>query len=199
VFQKFRFIGSTAAIYILTIGVLAYALYPTQLFSTPVHAQANIPITTPRKPVKPRFVVVSGKPVRITIPDYAIDLAVDEGLYNSADGSWSLSDIRAQFASFTAPANNHSGNTFIYGHATDIVFGRLAAATPPVGTIAKIYTNNNHTFTYQFTDARTLAPNDTSIFDDVAKAPATLTIQTCTGVFSEWRTMYHFSFVKVDK
>lgn len=197
--QKIRFIGSTAAIYLLTIGAIVYAAYPAQLFSTPVHAQANIPVTTPYKPAKPRFVMVSGKPVRITIPDYAIDLIVDEGTYNPADGSWTLSDTHAQFANFTAPANNHTGNTFIYGHATDIIFGKLAANTPAPGAIAYIYTDNNRVFTYQFSGAKTLTPNDTSIFDDTNSGKPTLTIQTCTGIFSEWRTMFRFDFVKVEK
>jgi len=174
-------------------------MYPAQLFSTPVHARANIPVTTPRKPAESRFVVVSGKPVRITIPDYAIDLAIDEGNYNPADSSWTLSDTNAQFATFTALANNHTGNTFIYGHATDIVFGKLAAAMPPVGTIALIYTDNNHVFSYRFSDAKTLTPSNTSVFDDTKSGKPTLTIQTCTGIFSEWRTMYRFDFIKVEK
>lgn len=198
--KKLRYISSTAAVYLLTVGVLGYMLSPIadQLLSTPVHAEAIPAKKPPRKPEKPRFVVVSGLPTRIAIPDLGINLAVDIGTYNPANGSWTLSNTNAQFANFTALANNHTGNTFIYGHATSAVFGALAATVPPVGTVAKIYTDNG-VFLYTFTSAKTLAPNDTHIFKESTSGSSRLTIQTCTGVFSEWRTMYEFDFIKVQK
>jgi sortase (surface protein transpeptidase) len=194
---KVRFIGSIALLYLLTIAAVGYALQPSRLLTTPVHAQ-QYKSTIKHEPVKSRFVLVSGKPVRIIIPDYSIDLPIDEGAYD-ASGAWTLSDTRAQFALISAPANNAGGNTFIYGHGTDAVFGKLGATTPTPGTIAQIHTANGRIFTYRFVETRNLTAADTWVFDDVTSGAPRLTVQTCTGSFSEWRTMFTFAFEKVDK
>lgn len=196
--RKARFIGSVSLLYLLTIGIIGCALQPTQLFFVPVHADMKEE-QKPNVPAKPRFVLVSGSPVRITVPDYKIDLPVDEGFYNSADGSWTLSDTHAQFAMVSTVANNLAGNTFVYGHGTDAVFGKLGNLTPLPGTVAHIYTDTNQIFTYRFKEARNLTPNDTSVFDDIASGQPRLTIQTCTGSFSEWRTMFTFMFEKAEQ
>ena len=193
--RKARFIGGTFLLYLLTIGTIGYSLQPSRLLSTPVHAESNKPTKT--IPVPPRFVLVSGIPVRITLPDYGIDLAIQKGTYNP-DGSWTLSDTAAQFATLSVAANNAAGNTFIYGHGTDSVFGKLGTTTPLPGTIAHIYTENNQKFTYRFQEARNLTAADTWIFDDVTTGPPRLTVQTCTGSFSEWRTMFTFVFETVE-
>ena len=193
--RKARFIGGTLLLYLFTIGAIGYSLQPSRLLSTPVHAESNKPAKT--IPVPPRFVLVSGIPARITIPDYGIDLAVQKGTYNP-DGSWTLSDTGAQFATISVAANNASGNTFVYGHGTDSIFGKLGTTTPLPGTIAHIYTENNQKFTYRFQEARNLTAADTWIFDDVTTGQPRLTVQTCTGSFSEWRTMFTFVFEKVE-
>ncbi|MNH26302.1 Sortase family protein [compost metagenome] len=130
------------------------------------------------------------------ITDSNIDLPINEGFYNEADGSWTLSDFHLQYAMMTMLANNHSGNTFVYGHATDQVLGPLVQNPPAVGSLAQIYTDNGHVFTYAFQSSRTLTPNDTSIFS--YSGPPILTVQTCTGSISEWRTMFTFTFLKVS-
>lgn len=197
-FRRVRFIGSVSLLYLLTIGIIGYGLQPSQLFFVPVHAGEKKQ-QRPNVPAKPRFVLVSGKPVRITVPDYQIDLPVDEGFYNSADGSWTLTDTHAQFAMISTVANNLAGNTFIYGHGTDAVFGKLGSLTPLPGTIARVYTDTNQVFTYRFKEAHSLTPNDTSVFNDIAKGQPRLTIQTCTGSLSEWRTMFTFTFERVGR
>jgi sortase (surface protein transpeptidase) len=197
--QKIRYVSAVATVYIMTIGIIGYALSPALLPSTTVYADTKKSEQLPHKPATPRFVVVSGKPVRVTIPDYGIDLPVDEGFYNPADGSWTLSETHAQFAMISVLANNFGGNTFVYGHGTDAVFGKIGTAPPPVGTVAKIYTDNNHVFVYTLKDVRNLTPNDTSVLDNVSVGPPTLTIQTCTGTFSEWRTMFRFGFERLEQ
>ena len=191
--RKIRFIASVSSVYLLTVGVLGYLIAS----AIPVaHAEVPRTVQRPHIPTKPKFVLVAGKPVRLVIPDYAIDLPVDEGYYDSASATWTLSETHAQFAMMTTLANNASGNTFIYGHGTDAVFGKLGATTPLPGTEALIYTDTNRVLSYRFQDARNLTPNDTSVFDDY-NGPSTLTIQTCTGSLSEWRTMFRFTFEKV--
>jgi hypothetical protein len=197
--QKIRYISTVVTVYISTVGVIGYALSPTILPNTTVYADTKKSEQLPHKPVTSRFVVVSGKPVRIAIPDYGIDLPVDEGFYNPNDGSWTLSETHAQFAMISVLANNFGGNTFIYGHGTDAVFGKIGTSSPPAGTVAKIYTDNNHIFVYTLKDVRSLTPNDTSVLDNISAGPPTLTIQTCTGTFSEWRTMFRFSFERAEQ
>jgi hypothetical protein len=191
---KVRFIGSISCIYVLTVGSVWYILQAAQTPRSTAHASTEI-IETPPAPAKPQFVLVSGRPVRIVISDSGIDLPVDEGYYNEADGTWTLSDTHAQFAMMSILANNLSGNTFIYGHGTDQVFAQLGTRPPTVGTTALVYTDNGHIFSYAFKQVRDLAPNDTSVLS--YKGPSLLTVQTCTGVVSEWRSMFEFNFEKV--
>lgn len=194
-----RFFTETLTVYVLTIGAIGYAIYPAPIFSrlspTVQAKSSELQIAVEQIP-QSKVNLVSGKPVRVTVPDYAIDLPVDDGYYNESNGSWTLSDTHAQYAMMTTLANNISGNTLVYGHGTDAVFGKLGANTPAVGTAAYIYTNNGHVFMYKFIDARSLTPNDVSVLTE-QNSPATLTLQTCTGVFSEWRTMFRFQFVGI--
>lgn len=164
---------------------------------SPPHSVANV---TPvkqvvKQPEKPSFKLISGIPTRIVVPGSQIDLPIDQGFYNNADHTWSLSDTNAQFAMITMVANNHSGNTFVYGHATDQVFGRLVSMPPQPASEALVYTNNGHILSYRFQAAKESTPDDTSIFN--YSGPPILTLQTCTGAVSEWRTMYQYSFEKV--
>jgi Sortase domain len=198
--QAIRFTISSIAVYALTVGVIGYALSPITPFLH-VHDRTSVSrqaISQQTLPIQPRsdFSYLSGIPVRIVIPDYAIDLPIDAGYYNAADGSWTLSPEHAQYAMMTSPANNLAGNTLVYGHGTDAVFGKLGARTPVPGAIAEIYTGDTHAFRYAFVDARDLTPSDTSVLEE-GGTPATLTVQTCTGLFSEWRTMFRFQFKEV--
>ena len=195
--QKFRFVSSIAAIYILTIGTISGLLYSSHLFGTPVWAMTK-PVIVHHTPIKLPPKVIAGKPIRIVIASNGIDLPIDEGTYDENTGAWTLSDIHAEFAVMTAPANDHAGTTFIYGHGTDAVFGKIGTTHPPAGAIAQIYTDNNRVFTYTLQTVRDMQPTDTSILADTTSGSPQLVVQTCTGVFSQWRTMFIFAFEKVE-
>lgn len=139
--------------------------------------------------------LLMGKPVRLIIPDSGIDLPIDEGFFDTTSNSWTLSDSRLQYAMITAQANNHSGSTFVYGHGTDKVLGALATREPAHGATARIHTDTGRIFTYSFQSSQSLTPGDTSIFNYTG--PPILTIQTCTGNLSEWRTLFTFKFEEV--
>lgn len=190
--RKVRFFSSIALLYILTIGTVGSLLYSSHLFGTPVWAQPKVVATHKPAPLPPK--VISGKPVRIVIATANIDLQIDDGTYNSTDGSWTLSDTHAHYATMTALANDHAGTTFVYGHGTNAVFGRIGSNPPPSGTIAEIHTDNNRVFTYTLQTVKNHDPSDTSIFDDTTSGSPRLVVQTCTGAFSEWRTMFTFNF-----
>lgn len=192
--RRVRFIASITALYALTLGAVGYLALPSQ----PSALSHTTSVATSAPPTQSRPTVISGKPVRITIPEYNIDLRIDEGVY-STDGSWTLSDTNAQFALISTEPNNHAGNTFIYGHGTDEVFGKLAKQPIAPGTAAHVHTATGALFSYLFEKSHDTTPEDTKIFEDTASGPPRLTIQTCTGIWSEWRTMFSFTFDKVEK
>lgn len=196
--HKVRFFSSIGALYLLTIGTIGGILYSSHLFGTPAWATSQPTVAIPKAPPTPLPPkVISGKPVQVTLPASAIDLKIDDGFYNDVDGSWTLSDTNAQFATMSAPSNDHAGTTFIYGHGTDAVFGEIGGNHPPAGSIALVYTDNSHTFTYELEEVRDFEPSDTSLFANMTSGPPKLIIQTCTGIFSEWRTMFIYKLKEV--
>lgn len=134
---------------------------------------------------------ISGKPNRIVIPSLAIDLDVVDGYYNSGDRSWTLTGDKAQFATITSPANNKEGNTFIYGHNTKKVFAALPGIKPNAEVF--VYTDTNHQFTYRFTSSYETSPQDSSLF--TYRGAPRLTLQTCTGLWYQNRSLFTFELV----
>jgi LPXTG-site transpeptidase (sortase) family protein len=197
---KINFKSSNSKLYFLSIGALMVLLSPPHLFGMqPQNSYTPKPIVSSQhKIISKSSLNISGKPVRITIPDVNIDLPVDEGYYDKSSGTWTVSPNHAQFAVMTMPANNRAGTTFIYGHGTDAVFGKIGENPPPVGTIAQIYTDNNHIFSYQLQSVHNYNPKDTSLLDNVTNGPPQLLVQTCTGIYSQWRTMFLFTLEKAQ-
>lgn len=192
--RKIRFVISTLILYSLTIGALGYTLN-SDIFSSTVQAKKieDRQIVVAKTPK-----IISGKPIRIVIPDYNIDLPVLDGKYDKTTSSWTLSKTNAHYATMTELANDTSGNTLIYGHGTDEVFGKLNTVPPSVETRAEIHTDNKHIFKYKFIEARQVTPNDTSVLSH-SSTPPSLTIQTCTGIFNEWRTLFRFEYESLTK
>jgi len=193
--QKYRFYSTVVGMYLLTAFVGWYIIQPTGLVSRTSALVVPKVAQTPQVPHATHGHLVYGRPVRIVIPNSGVDLPVDPGYYDSATGQWTLSGYRAQFAMISTLANNITGDTFIYGHNNNYVFGALRHHTPVVGAPALIYTDNGHILQYTFQKSSSLAPEDTSVFS--YSGPPIMTIQTCTGSLNEWRTMYQYGFEKV--
>jgi LPXTG-site transpeptidase (sortase) family protein len=151
------------------------------------------PVTVVSRQLKPE--TIAGKPVRLQVPSLGIDLAVADGAYNQADGSWTLSKDKAHFALPSAPANNEAGNTLVYGHYRKEVFESLHTIQP--GATAVITTDNGYTFTYIYTRTETVEPTATEIFG-YQGAPR-LTLQTCTGRWFEHRQFFYFALSGYEK
>jgi LPXTG-site transpeptidase (sortase) family protein len=193
-FKKVRFFGTSGILYVLSIVCVWYAARPLQ----PVAAQVVSFKGTPSAVQSASGAdLVVGRPNRIVIPSEDVDLPVDQGFYDSADASWTLNGYRAQFDMASSPANNYGGETFIYGHNNDYVFGALRHHAPAPGALALLYTVNGHVFAYRFTRSWSLTPDDVSVLN--YQGSPVLLIQTCTGSLNEWRTMYLFTFDKVVK
>ncbi|HEX5394925.1 MAG TPA: sortase [Candidatus Saccharimonadales bacterium] len=137
---------------------------------------------------------VSGVPVHITLTSVVIDLDVIRGYHNTQNNTWTLTLDKAQWGVMTAPANDKSGATFIYGHYRRSVFSRLPKIQ--TGAIAKVKTDNGHTFIYKFRASSVVPPTDTSVFE--YKGKPILIVQTCTGVHFENRQLFVFDLIKVE-
>ncbi|MBL8121662.1 sortase [Candidatus Saccharibacteria bacterium] len=138
-------------------------------------------------PVDPQ--TVQGTPERVELPDLGITRAVIIGSYNTDTGDWTLTPDKAQFADRSVVPNSATGNTLIYGHATDAVFGSLTQLA--IGNTAKVYTDNGYVFTYVLDSQETVSPTDVGVFS--YKGKPRLTLQTCSGTWSQNRTLYYFS------
>lgn len=189
--QKLRYGGTVLVLFLLPFAFGWYVVQPLPALAHSRVVVAHKPFIINNDPIA----FVSGQPNRIVIPDSNVDLPVDAGYYDATTGEWTLAGLRAQFATISAPANNQSGETFIYGHNNNSVFGALRHNTPVVGAQALVYADNGRVFSYRYSTAETVGPNDVSILDYIG-APE-LVIQTCTGSLNELRTMYHFSFDKL--
>jgi sortase (surface protein transpeptidase) len=133
--------------------------------------------------------------VRVVVPRLGVDLPVDEGNYDEANQTWTLSGYHAQFAVASMVANDYQGNTFIYGHNNPSVFGKLKQLVP--GDSMQLYTDNGLVFNYVYDTYADLQPNDGSVFK--YDGPPRATIQTCAGSWNELRRMYHFDFKEVSR
>lgn len=193
--RKISYILKLSLINLIGLAFALYCLNPLLFHKTNTVALSR----AQQKPFQPPALlfpeVVSGLPVRLIIPGSAIDIPVDRGYYQASTDSWTLSGYRAQFAMTSTLPNNIEGNTFIYGHNNDFVFGSLRHYTPKIGAEALVFTTNDHEFEYDFVKSFSLAPYETNVIN--SNGPPMLTIQTCTGSLNQWRTMYQFNFIKV--
>lgn len=188
--QKARYISSVTGLYLVALLFAWFIFNPGVTRGGVVQALKSEPI-----PLSPYKKILAGRPVRVVLPDQAIDLPVDPGYFDSATNSWTLSGYHAHFAMVTKLANNHDGNTFIYGHNNKYVFGHIKTIQP--GQKALVYTDNNYVFTYTYLNTVGVGPDDTSVFD--YSGPPILTIQTCSGNWNEVRQMYNFKFQNFNK
>lgn len=185
-----RIFGTALLINCAVIGVLMWAFFPQLLpfhERQPAQAQQLRPTAPYNKPL------ISGKPVQLVIPTAAIDIAVVDGNYNQASQKWTLTKDKAHFAVMTPLANNHQGNTFIYGHNNELVFKSLHKIK--AGEYAILKTDNGKTFLYVLREVKDVAPNDVSVF--AYQGNPILTVQTCSGTWYENRRLFTFDFVTV--
>ena len=158
---------------------------------SPTH-EVSIAIT--QEP-EPQPEVLEGTPRHISIPSLGIGTNVLDGAYDPASMQWLITEESAFYAPMTSPASTRSGNTFIYGHNSRKIFGQLPSIQP--GATATVTTDNGIIFEYEFSGTETVAPTDVHVLD-YTDSPR-LTLQTCTGLFNETRTMVYFNLVHTRK
>ncbi len=198
-FQISRFLITLGSAYFLTIVIALYLVRPPNKALADQYIN-NLSVTTEIPKALPEKPIVSGKPVRIVVNEVEnglnIDLPLDDGIYDSKSGNWSLSNTHAQYALISSLANDRKGTTFVYGHNSRVVFGMLNAIHENTNTTATLYTDNGHIFRYRYVGAIDISPNDTSLFNN--QSSPTLLVQTCSGNFFQFRRFYTFRFEGVE-
>jgi len=188
--MKLRFTITIAALFAVGAMLILFGPYKDHL------ASRNVAVVDPAviaaKQTPKTNASIEGRPVRIQIPSLKINIPIVNGYYDAKKQDWTLNNDSAQYATITPLANNAEGNTFIYGHNQPPVFGRLPKILP--GQKAYLFTDNGHKFTYTFTSARETVPSDDSLFR--YKGAPILTLQTCSGFFSQNRELFTFNLTE---
>lgn len=172
------------------VNIISTPAAPTHVVTTPA-ANTSAPQTPT---ITPTIGYVTGMPTRISIPSLGINLAVVPGYYDASSGSWTLTTDKAQFATPTAQPNNAGGNTFIYGHARNNIFGALPKIK--AGATAVVTTANGHQFYYRLSSTRVVNPTDSGQVFNYQGKPV-LTLQTCVGLLYQNRELLTFNLEEV--
>lgn len=125
-------------------------------------------------------------PIHITISPPAgegrntIQLQIVEA--GKVEGAWTVSPSAANHVHGSA-IPGEAGNTIIYGHNLNTVFGYLVDSRP--GDSVRIYTNDGKLHQYKISEIHIVDPSQTALL-----SPATtevLTLYTCTGLLDSLR------------
>ncbi len=147
------------------------------------------------KPAETTPQMKTGHPVRVEAPTVGVDMPVVDGFYDTKSKEWTLYDDKAMFGAMTSQPNDYAGQTFIYGHATDRVFGKLLNLK--IDQPVYVYTSNGYKFTYKLKETHVVSPSDTGILN--YNGNSRLLLQTCVGTFSENRKFFILDYAAVDK
>lgn len=138
--------------------------------------------------------VKSGVPTRLVIQSLGLDLVVGIGSYNASDGEWTLDATKAYYADVSMPSNDKSGTTLIYGHAQAPVFGDLHNLQPQSEAI--VDSDTGYRFYYIYQSIQEVVPTDTSVFRE--DGDPILVLQTCSGDWDKYRSLFTFKLESVD-
>jgi sortase (surface protein transpeptidase) len=139
--------------------------------------------------------IKSGIPTRLVIQSLGLDLVVGTGSYNASDGEWTLDATKAYYADVSAPSNDHNGTTLIYGHAQAPIFGDLHNLQPQ--SEAVVDSDTGYRFHYVYQSVQQVLPTDTSVFQE--NGDPNLVLQTCSGDWDAYRSLFTFKLESVDK
>jgi LPXTG-site transpeptidase (sortase) family protein len=129
-------------------------------------------------------------PVYLEVPTVEISIGIDPGYYDYSTNTWTLSESKASFAVVSSMPNAVSGNTYIYGHNKSSVF----ASMDDIKTKEKAIVTNaeGRKFTYKLSEVKDVSPSDLTYLRYRGKP--ILTLQTCHGLWDQYRRLYIFSF-----
>jgi LPXTG-site transpeptidase (sortase) family protein len=170
------------------------------IVTTPPNLSANTVASTATTPVASTLEqqtsegYVSGTPTSLNIPSLNMYLPVVPGYYDKTAQTWTLTTTKVQFATTSSLPNNQSGNTFIYGHARNNLFGSLPKIR--AGAEAIVATSNGHHFFYTLGTTKVVDPSDYGAVFGYQGKPV-LMLQTCVGLLYQSREILTFNLEKV--
>lgn len=136
-------------------------------------------------------VIKTALPTHIDVPATGVSVDIEPGYYNFSDNTWTISNVKANFATITSVPNSESGNTYIYGHNKVEVFAKLNNAK--IGDEAKVINSEGKTFVYKLVQIKDVKPDDLSLLLEYQGKPI-LTLQTCSGFFDQYRRLFIFDY-----
>lgn len=139
--------------------------------------------------------IIAGKPQRVVVDSLGIDLPVSDGYFSETTGEWTLGYDQAYFATPTVLANESYGSTLIYAHNLEGLFAPLHRIAP--GATLTVYTDNDLIFRYTFRSSVDVAPGAVQSIESDGLPQVIL--QTCTGNWSERRSLFTFRFDGVER
>lgn len=170
---------------VIVLGLLLAEVGPFAVRSTPVRATSTRPLVPSADTAE---IILGGRPVSISLPTLGLELDVLYGTYNSTSATWDINDTTAFFASPSSLANTSFGETLIYGHNTPNVFAPLHDLRG--GEVVTIRTDTGVWLDYTYTQDSVVSPDEIDVFNFTG-AP-TLTLQTCSGDWNEYRRLFRF-------
>lgn len=148
-----------------------------------------------KSPINDAQTLVKGTPRHVNVPSLGIDVTVSDGVYNARTAEWTLNESSAFYATPTDPVNSQAGNTLIYGHNSEIIFGKLLKIQP--NAEVTVTTDNGYVFTYVYTSTEAVKPTDTHSL--MYSGKPRLTLQTCSGIWNQTRQMFYFDLKEYHK
>lgn len=136
-----------------------------------------------------------GIPNRLVIKSLGLDLDVATGYFDESIGDWVIDDTKAFYADVSMPSNDKSGVTLIYGHAKWPIFGNLGEIKPKA--TAAVTTDTGYQFNYVYQSVKQVVPTDVSVFQE--KGDPKLVLQTCSGPWDMYRSLFSFTLESVTK
>lgn len=182
-----RYYLSVTIANILIGGLFWLITRPAPTTHIPIEVAQSLPITR----TSDADTGIKGLPTHLTIASIQVSLDVSPGTFDPTDQTWTTNDSDAFFATNSVLANSSTGTTLLYGHARWGVFGALPDLR--LGDEATVSTNSGYRFTYRYVSKRDVLPTDTSVF--TANGPATLILQTCSGAWDAYRSLYSFRLI----
>ncbi len=188
--RRFGFVTKSVPYLFVMGGLFCGALYPLAIREYDKQALAYAALLPDYSQIKPPIPYAVGQPIKLDVPSVGVSLPIVDGSYDKVSNTWTLSRDKVQFDTASKRPNSREGNTFMYGHATDWVFGPLLRLQPGAEAIV---TTDKYIITYELTSHEVVDPTNIGVLSYTG--PSRLMLQTCTGpTLSEFRQLFYFSY-----
>jgi LPXTG-site transpeptidase (sortase) family protein len=127
-------------------------------------------------------------PSFLEISSIKLEIAVETGKYDQESDTWNITDNSAYYAQESMPLASKVGNSVIYAHNKQHLFGNLKNLKP--GDTAQITDSNGVIHEYVYQKNIEISPSNTDVF--YSQDTYNLILLTCSGLFDQYRTLYYF-------